>query len=183
MYIAIVILIGIVVVTVYACLSVSSRESRKEEHERKVIYMDWKKEAIDKLRQYTAKKASIKNIPEEIARLELAIQNIRSAVADGTPVQGGGSGREDVMLSNIVERQELHRNLEQAKRWVQEVDDAWSVLTDEERLMLDRFYIHSERGVAERLAEDLGFDVKTVYRRKDAAIRRFTIALYGFIES
>ena len=57
--------------------------------------MNWKSEAIDKLKQYEAKKRALQNIPMEIARLESALKSIRSATADGTPVRGGGSGQFD----------------------------------------------------------------------------------------
>lgn len=145
--------------------------------------MNWKYEAIDKLKQYEAKKQSLESIPLEIARLGSVMKSIRSATADGTPVQGGGSGREDMMLSNIVQREELERSLEQAQKWVDLVDAGLDILSEEERLILDRFYIHSERGAADRLAGDLHMDVKTVYKRKDDALRRFTISLYGGTES
>ena len=47
--------------------------------------MNWKYEAIEKLKEYSAKKQSLKSIPEEMARLESAMQSIRSATADGRP--------------------------------------------------------------------------------------------------
>ena len=71
--------------------------------------MNWKYEAIEKLKEYSAKKQSLKSIPEEMARLESAMQSIRSATADGTPVSGGGSGREDMMLSPCVKNLELKK--------------------------------------------------------------------------
>ena len=145
--------------------------------------MNWKPEAVEKLRLYEAKKNAIQSIPEEISRLEIAMESIRSATSDGTPVAGGGSRREDMLLSNIVHRGELERSLEEAQKWVALVDAGLEILTKEERLLLDRFYIHPGRGVAERLAEELNLDVKTVYRRKDAALRRFTISLYGGTEN
>lgn len=145
--------------------------------------MNWKPEAVEKLRLYEAKKNAIQSIPEEISRLEIAMESIRSATSDGTPVAGGGSRREDMLLSNIVHRGELERSLEQAQKWVALVDAGLEILTKEERLLLDRFYIHPERGIAERLAEELNLDVKTVYKRKDAALRRFTISLYGGTEN
>lgn len=145
--------------------------------------MNWKIEAVDKLRQYEAKKQSLKSIPEEIARLESAMKSIRSATSDGTPVHGGGSGREDMMLSNIVHREELDRALEQAQIWVGLVDAGLELLTAEERLILDRFYVHPEMGAVNRLAGILDRDAKTIYRWKDAALRRFTICLYGGTES
>lgn len=145
--------------------------------------MNWKSEAVEKLRQYEAKKQSLQNIPKEIKRLESAMSSIRSATSDGTPVPGGGSGREDMLLSNIVQIEELERSLEQARIWVGLVNAGLEILSEEERLILDRFYIHSEMGAANRLAGDLNIDIKTVYRRKDAALRRFTISLYGGTEN
>lgn len=145
--------------------------------------MIWKQEAIEKLRQYEAKRLAIKTIPREIRRLELDMQSIRSATSDGSPVSGGGSGREDMYLSNIVRREELERSLEQAEIWVSLTEAALDLLNEEERLLLDRFYIHPEKCAADRLAGDLRVDVKTVYRRKDEALRKFTISLYGGTES
>ncbi len=77
--------------------------------------MNWKYEAIEKLRQYEAKKQALTSIPTEIARLESSMRSIRSATTDGTPVQGGGSAREDMMLSNIVHREELGRRWKRRK--------------------------------------------------------------------
>lgn len=145
--------------------------------------MNWKFEAIEKLKQYEAKKQSLRSIPEEIARLESAMQSIRSATADGTPVQGGGSGREDMILSNIVHREELERALEQAQKWVALVDAGLEILSEEEWLILDRFYIHPAKGNVDRLCGELCIEKSQVYSKKDAALRHFTISLYGGTET
>ena len=50
------------------------------------------------------------------------------------------------MLSNIIHRDELERRLQESKLWVGVVDAALGVLDDEERLVLDRFYIHQAKG-------------------------------------
>ena len=145
--------------------------------------MNWKTEAIDKLKQYEARKNALVSIPQELEALRLARRSIRSATADSTPARGGGSGREDAMLSSIVKEQELLGSLGLAQNWTRQVEQGLAVLSREERLVLDRFYINSSKGAAERLADELHMDVKTVYRHKDAALRRFTIALYGCVES
>lgn len=145
--------------------------------------MNWKKEAIEKLKEYNARKQSITSIPMEIAQLESAVRGIRSASADGSAISGGGSGREDMLLSNICKREELKCSLRDAKVWVRRVDAGLAVLEKEELDILRRFYITPERGVAGKIAEELNVDAKTVYRRKDAALRRFTLALYGMTES
>ena len=144
--------------------------------------MNWKYEAVDKLKQYGAKKNALKAIPEEIRRLENAMTGIRSGAADGTSVQGGGSGKEDMYLSNIVRRQELERSLELAKEWVAFVQAGLDFLAEDERLILDRFYIYPAKGNAERLCMELGCERATVYRRREQALRKFTISLYGCME-
>jgi len=145
--------------------------------------LNWKYEAMEKLKSYNAKKQALRSIPEEIARLESEMQSIRSATSDGTPVSGGGSGREDRYLSNIVHREELSRSLEQAKVWVSLVDAGLAILSQEERLVLDRFYINPARGNVDRLCGEMGIEKPTVYRRKDEALWHFTLCLYGQTEN
>lgn len=145
--------------------------------------MNWKREAVDKLKNYEARREALENIPKEIKRLESAYAGIRSATTDGTPISGGGNTREDAMLSNIVHRDELKRRLKEARLWVAQVDKALAVLDDEERLVLDRFYIHRAKGNVGELCERLNVEQATVYRKRDSALRRFTIALYGVTET
>lgn len=145
--------------------------------------MNWKREAIDKLRSYEARRKALENIPLEIRRLESIYAGIRSAATDSTPAPGGGSTREDSMLSNIVHRDELKWRLKETGLWISMVDKALAVLSEEERLILDRFYIHAVRGSAEELCSRLNVERATVYRRRDKALRQFTIALYGITET
>lgn len=145
--------------------------------------MNWKHEAIDKLRNYEVHKQALESLPREIERLKSAFTRIRSATTDGTAVSGGGSTREDSMLSNIVHRDELKRRLKEARLWVDQVDKALAVLDDEERLVLGKFYIHPAKGNINELCERLNVEKATVYRKRDNALRRFTIALYGVTDS
>lgn len=145
--------------------------------------MNWKREAIDKLKNYEAHRAALESIPKEIKRLEAAYTGVRSAVTDGIPVSGGGSTREDTMLSNIVHRDELKRRLKEARLWVSQVDKALAILDDEERMVLDKFYVHQDKGSVGELCERLSLEKTAVYDRRDKALRHFTIALYGVTET
>ena len=145
--------------------------------------MNWKNEAMDKLRQYEARKNALKSIPQEIEQLKASRSAIRGASSDAMPVRGGGNGREDMLLSSIVKEEELERALRSAKFDVELTDAGLECLDDEERLILDRFYIHPMKGAAERLAGELNMGTKTIYKRKDSALRHFTISLYGVTES
>lgn len=145
--------------------------------------MNWKREAADKLRNYEVHKQALENLPREIRRLESSFAGIRSATTDRTPVSGGSCTREDMMLSNITHREELKRRLREARLWVSIVDGGLSVLDEEERLVLERLFIHPVKGAMKSLSEQLHIDNTTVSRRRDSALRRFTIALYGVQEA
>ena len=147
--------------------------------------MDWKSVAIEKLKDYEAKRQVLENIPLEIAQVESNMTSIRSAGAISAPViSSRGNGREEMYITNIERREELERKLEQARHWLNIVDRGLSILNREERLVLERFYIYPVKYAAERLCDDLGLmDARTAYRRREVAVRLFTIALYGSTES
>lgn len=145
--------------------------------------MNWKFEAIEKLKEYTARKNAITSIPEEIKRLEEDAHRIRAASTDATPVQGGGSTREDMLLSNIVHREELQRRLSDAIRWVDIVDGGLSVLTPDERKILEIMYINRSGGGLFRACEEFNLEKSAVYARRDAALEKFTLALYGAVKA
>lgn len=144
----------------------------------------WKFRALDKLKAYNLQKTALVSIPEEIALLESEACSIRSATADGTPVKGGGSGREDRLLSNIVSREELHRMYDRAKKAVCIVDRGLQALTWDERHILEVMYINQEKGCVYRLMDEYNLaEESSVYKRANKALLRFTVAMYGATES
>lgn len=145
--------------------------------------MNWKAEAMEKLRRYDAMRQATVNLPEEIQRLEAAAYTLRGINTDKLPVKEGGSNQEDSLLSNLVHRQELAAALEQAGSWLRITERALAALTPEEKLILHRLYIYPERGSVDRLCGELGVEQSSIYRKRDRALRKFTIALYGVFES
>ncbi len=145
--------------------------------------MNWKNEAMDRLRQYDAMRLAVTNIPQEIKRLEAAATAMRSARTDGAVVLSGVGRWEEAILDNMMNRQELRWRLEQAESWLTCMDRALGALSGEEKLVLQRFYICPEKGSVERLCSELGLESSSVYRKRDKALRRFTVALYGSAEN
>ena len=143
--------------------------------------MDWKSEAVTKLKQYKAKCEAMRIIPLEIQQINSSMDSIRSSDPEKIAVKGSGSGPEGKLLNCIMRKEELQRNMERAKLWVESVEKALAILNGEERRILERFYIEEERGAAEDLADEMFLDRKTVYHRKDLALWKFTTALYGFV--
>ena len=146
--------------------------------------MDWKKESTQKLLAYTSKLNATLTLPDEIKRLESRYTSIRSARTDATPVSGGGSTREDDLLTNIVKRGELERRLREEKLWIATVDKALSVLGSDDRKILDMLLIHPQKGAISRVCDEFNLeDESSVYRRRTRALRKFTLAYYGATET
>lgn len=55
-------------------------------------------------------------------------------------------------------------------------------MSEEERLILDRCYIHRRPGSVERLGAELQLGISEVYRRRDRALRRFAMAICEAVE-
>lgn len=138
---------------------------------------------MEKLRRYEAMRQALRNIPEEIDRLKADACALRGATTDTTPVKGGGSRREEALINNLVERQELEWTLQQVQRWLCTADRGLAALTPDERLVLQRLYLYPERGALERLCSELGVEQSSIYRKRDQALHRFTVAMYGFLDT
>lgn len=143
--------------------------------------MNWKQESKEELREYEAKRTAAVNIPEEIRQLEAQMVKLGGS-SNATPVKGGGSVWEDRQINLIVKADKLRTSLGYAQNWVSRVERGLAVLTDEERLILDRFYINPAKGNVDRLCGDLHLERSAVYERMDRALRRYTLARYGCIE-
>ena len=144
---------------------------------------DWKISAIEKLKQYEAKRQALEIIPMQIAEIESTMTSIRSGV-NIAPVSGGKStGKENMLLSCIVQKEELQRNLDRVKLWIEFMEKGLNILDQDELLVLDRFFIHPAKGNIDRLCGELFIEQSQVYKRRDKALRKFTIALYGCVES
>ena len=145
--------------------------------------MNWKNEAMEKLRRYDIMRQALRNIPEEIERLKEEFIALRSCCADTIHVQGGGGGQEDARINNIIQRQELEQTLCQVQQWLRVTDRGLMALDEEQRLILQRLYLYPKKGSLDSLCTELGMEQSSVYRKRDQALHRFTAAIYGFLET
>ena len=142
--------------------------------------MNWQKVSIERLRAYEARLSSLTNIPEQIEALELGFTSIRSAKTDATAIRGGeGNKREEALIDNIVMRDELKNNLKIAEREIEITERGLAGLTDEQRTILEMFYIDRPKGHVEKLCDELFLEKSRVYALKEDALKKFTIACYG----
>lgn len=144
--------------------------------------MDWQKISIERLRDYETRKGALASIPEQLKALEMSFASVRAARTDGTPVKEGGNKREDALINNIVMRQELERNLEIAEKEIDITEKGLSVLSAEEKTVLDKFYMNRPRRHIDELCESLNYERTRIYEIKEKALRKFTLSCYGIVE-
>lgn len=141
--------------------------------------MNWKEEAAQRLGDYRYMRNAMGSIQRELKRLEKEATALKSLAMDRVCVPNAAGRKEDRLLNNLVRRQQLSDSLVQVELWLDSTDAALKCLQTEERQILDRIYIRADWGNATELAADLGMERSTIYRRRDDALRKFTVALYG----
>lgn len=145
--------------------------------------MNWREEALEKLRSYERMRVAERNLKLEIRRLKLEERRISSSRADVVAVRQSGSQAEERLLDNMQRRQALEEALEQTRCWIRVTDAALGTLDKKERLILWRLYIQSDPSTIALLCEQLGVEKSSVYRNRDKALQKFIQALYGAAES
>ena len=137
--------------------------------------------AIQRLKDYDFRKSSIENIKLQIETLEGQYLSIKSPQFDGMP-RGSGGKDENILIENIARRDELRFNLGIAEREVRITESALSVLSDDEKVILELFYISRPYNHIQKLMDKLHVSQSELFRRKDSALRKFTMAAYGIVE-
>ena len=138
--------------------------------------------AIEDLKKHRAREESLRNIAERIKALKEKSVAIKSSSTSAAPIKGGGNRVEDRLLDNIVERERLRHTYRATKHLVEIVERGLSNLEEDERFILDAFYISRQKKHIERCTERLHLEQAQVYRMKDKALYKFTIAMYGLID-
>lgn len=144
--------------------------------------MDLKRESMDELREYALKKVAVQSLVEELAQAKEDLKSLGGSSMSSTPVKGGGSAWEDKRINLIVRREKTATALRRTRAWIARVDRGLAALSKEDRLILERFFIYPAKGNPDRLCDELNIERSAVYRRRDAALWRYTLARYGCVE-
>jgi hypothetical protein len=145
--------------------------------------MNWQTVAVQRLRNYEAKKLSLETMAEQIKLLEYEFTGLRSATTDGMPSSGSNTNRrEEMLVGNIAKREELKRNYKIAKGEVTVTEKALAILSEQEQRILYIFFINRPAGHAQLLCEELFVEKTKLYHMKDEALKKFTRACYGVVE-
>ena len=139
--------------------------------------MNWKTEAMDRLRQYEGSRSAQKCLTIQVKDMEEDLCSPAPARPEAKVTQC--VDYEDRRLNKLIFLELCRRRLRQTEAWLAAVDTALSVLTPEEKLTLHRLYISPRKGAVEELCAALGVERTSVYRIRDKALETFTLALFG----
>jgi ribosomal protein S8 len=135
--------------------------------------MNWKNCAIEDLREYESLKTACKNMSEQL-------KNARQKKKMLEAVNAAESN--DSFLNSIVEYALISENLKLAKRRIKSIELSLSRLSEEERVVLQEFFMQKQPRTSELLCEKLSCEQAHVYRKRAAALYKFTLAQYGNLD-
>lgn len=145
-------------------------------------YMNWEQVMMDKLKKYPYQLDAVVNIQNKIEFLNSDMYSLKSVMRDTEPVQGGGNKQEDVLIARVMEKTLLENNLKFVKYEINEIERAVDILDKDEKEVITLFYLQKYRMSVERMIDKLHCSKNTLYRTRNAAIRKMVLFLYGKIE-
>lgn len=135
--------------------------------------MDWKICAEDDLRRYKQMKIGLLNSKD---RLRLVSETVR---LPKTSFERRSKRAENEVINALVEIERLTENINSAERLLAIIERGLGSLNDEERRLLEKFYMTNSPSKMRHLSEEFGYEPRTLYRKRDRALTNFTIAMYG----
>lgn len=135
--------------------------------------MDWRICAEDDLRRYKQMKIGLINSKD---RLQLVSEAIRSPK---TSLGERSKRMESELINAFVEKERLTANINSAERMINIIERGLASLSEEDRRLLEKFYMSNSPTKMRHLSEEFGYEARTLYRKRERALTNFTIAMYG----
>ena len=126
--------------------------------------MNWKREVIGILEDHYAQRQAMVAMSLELERLSLAVPS---------------SCSQNQRLAHLVAERVLQQNYQRTALLVKRTECALDALSATERQLLEMLYILPRRGNQKMIMHLQGICKSTFYRRRDRALQKFTVALYG----
>lgn len=145
-------------------------------------YLDKRSAAVDALKDYSSMKFIIDHTDDEIKAAYQKMGGVSSPQYDGMPHSHNPQAGEDRIMKGIEEIDVLRERYRQAAEYMEWFVPAWNELTEDERYVLKTFYGESNAygsSAADEIADYFQIERASAYRRKNRALERLTILLYG----
>ena len=146
-------------------------------------YLDKRNAAINALKDYSSMKAIIANTKGEIAEMWNRMVGVGSVnVSDMPKGSHNPNSGEERILDGIEEIDVLKERYRQALEFMDWFQPAWDTLSDDERLVLEMFYLSADNNQLNAvydICDHFHIERSSAYKKKDRALAHLAILLYG----
>ena len=139
---------------------------------------DATKEAV---RAYNSMKFIVSHAEEEIKEVRLRMGGATAPALDGMPRTHNPQSRENSLLAGIDEIDVLKEQYRQALEYMEWFRPAWEQLSEDERYVLDVFYMNGDESGAgiDMIMRHFNIERRSAYNRKNRSLVRLSVLLYG----
>jgi len=145
-------------------------------------YLDKRTATIAAIKDYDSMQFIIKSTDDEIRRSYDKMSSLGSPRWDGMPHAHNPQAGEERILNSIEEIDVLKERYRQAMEYMDWFKPAWEQLSEEERYCLETFYGDGNTygsNAAYYVAEYFKIEQSSAYKRKNRALDKLTVLLFG----
>ena len=147
------------------------------------LYLDKRNAAINALKDYEGMNYIIQTAPSEIAATQECMTGIGGlALSDMPKGPHNPHAAEDRIVKAMDSISLLNERYRRAEEYVAWFLPAWQMLSEQERFVLSRFYMDDESKQVDsvgEICERFHIERTSAYKKKDRALSRLTLLLYG----
>ena len=147
------------------------------------LYLDKRNAAINALKDYEGMNYIIQTAPSEIAATQECMTGIGGlALSDMPKGPHNPHAAEDRIVKAMDSISLLNERYRRAEEYMAWFLPAWQMLSEQERFVLSRFYMDDESKQVDsvgEICERFHIERTSAYKRKDRALSRLTLLLYG----
>ncbi len=145
-------------------------------------YLDKRSATIAAIKDYESMQFIIKHTDDEIRAERDKMSAVRSPGWDGMPHAHNPNSQEERILNGIEEIDILKERYRQAMEYMDWFKPAWDQLTEDEKYVLETFYGDANSygsNAVYYIAEYFKIEQTSAYKRKNRALDRLTVLLFG----
>ena len=146
------------------------------------IYLDKKTAAVDALKDYASMEFIIHNHRCDMEEVRSKMTALPSGSLSHISKEMNPKSGEARLAASLDEIDVLKERYRRALEYMEWFQPAWEKLTDDEQFILKEFFAREDITKTEailNIGERLRIERTHVYRRKDKALDRFALLLYG----
>lgn len=144
-------------------------------------YLDLSKATVNAIKDYKAMKFIIANTSDDIKKRYEDMMGLRSPVYSELPKIKSSKSASEKISDALADVDMLKERYKQAVEYMAWFEPAWNELSDDERFILDTFYLNetTKTEAVYLIMEEFSIERSTAYRWKEKAIDHLSTLLYG----